>query len=660
MCGIVGLFNPAKIPLQSISELVSGDVRALSEGMLGLIQHRGPDEMGRLETEYGFIASARLSIVDLKTGIQPIANEDETIWIVYNGEIYDCDELRSRLIALGYRFRTQTDTEIILHLYQEYGDDCTQFLNGEFAFAIYDAKENRLVLARDRFGVRPLYFRRLPNDVLLFSSEIKPLLWAAGNEQTSYDSSAFSQTLESWAIIPPATIYREVSQLAPNSLVAIDAHGVHKTTTRDIWPRADESLTHDSAEIADVIERAVQRRLVADVPVGIYLSGGIDSAIVATLATKNSSEKLKSFSIEFEDENLDESEPQRELSAFLGTEHHSVRITTADIIENFVESVLSAETIVFRSAFVPMNLLSKLVHETGIKTVLTGEGADELFGGYDIFKEFLILTDWSSSGDDKQALMRLQELYPYLPQFQGGRARFALPFYREFLKDVNEPMFGHRVRWSNYKALSGLLSDDSDKTATGQALKETFPEFLHYTPETQCRVAEQLTLLHGYLLSTQGDRMASANSVETRLPFLDEDVLMLAKDYSLDDQLRGFKEKHLLRDAFVKDLPQSIVNRRKRPYLAPDAELFFEHEEEFGLSQYLNEDAIASHGMFDVEAVSAFLARIRNLHRTGRALSRRDNTAFFVILSAMIIHLHIKSRLRPNQISHLIKKSVRI
>jgi asparagine synthase (glutamine-hydrolysing) len=377
---------------------------------------------------------------------------------------------------------------------------------------------------------------------------------------------------------------------------------------------------------------------------------------VSLLAVRNSKVPLKSFSIEFEDIGLDESEIQRELSHQLGTEHHAIRVSTKDIVENFVEAVLSAETLVFRSAFVPMFMLSKLVRESNIKTVLTGEGADELFGGYDIFKEFLILTDWATIGDDKEAATQLQKLYPYLPQFKDNRARFALPFYRAFLQDSEKSFFGHRVRWSNYPAMANLLAKKENIT-TGEALSTTFAEIKQHSQDCQCRVTELMTLLHGYLLSTQGDRMASANSVETRLPFLDEDVTKIAMNYTLREQLKGMNEKQQLRNAFLYDLPK-LYNRKKRPYLAPDAEVFFKHAESFGLQDYFSKESIASHGVFDPEEVTTFFLRQKEIYEQGRRLSRRDNTAFFTILSAMILHNHMPSRLNPKNISHLIKRSI--
>ena len=655
MCGIVGLFNPKNVSLSNFNGIRSENLKELCEGMLGLIQHRGPDEMGMLYKNNSFIANARLSILDANNGTQPITNTSEDLWIVYNGEIYDCEKLRNDLILKGYTFKTRTDTEIILLLYEEYGDAFIDKLNGEYAYAILDLRKQKLIIGRDRYGIRPLFYRELERGAYLFSSEIKPLLWANKNK-ASYEASAFAQTIESWSIIPPRTIYKEIKQLPPNSIAFIDSEGKIEIKIKDIWP-PKEDKTHNYQIIKNALEAAVDRRLIADVPIGVYLSGGLDSALISMIATKKTSTKIKSFSIEFDDKVFDESSVQKKLSEWLGTEHHSIRISAVDIVNHFVEAVLSAETVVFRSALVPMMLLSRLVKSTGIKSVLTGEGADEIFGGYDLFKEYLILSDWAESKDDKTALIRLQKLYPYLPQFQGEQSRLTLPFYRTLLEDAEKSFFGHRNRWSGSSNIKKLFYDKS-YTTTAEALIENFPEYNRHAPDSQCRLTEILTLLHGYLLSSQGDRMAAANSIETRLPFLDEDLTKIAKDFTLREQLQNMDEKQLLKNAFSKELPDFFKGIKKQPYLAPDAEIFFQYEENFGLASYFSKEMIISQGVFDANTIISFFNRLRNNYKQDRPISRKDNTIFFTVLSSMIIHNHMDSQLNPQNIFHLIKKRI--
>ena len=612
--------------------------------MLSLIEHRGPDQFGFLECDGSFYASARLSIVDLANGGQPLSNEDETIWTVFNGELYDDDLIREDLAAKGHRFRTRSDTELLVHLYEEYDDRLNDYLNGEYAYCIIDLPKRRTLLARDPFGTRPLFVKRLAHGAVLFSSEIKPLLWAPRQYQARVSATALAQVLESWAPIPPATSFEGIEQIQPGRVGICDTTGglkIHAHTGLIKPAECRESLS-----IAPLIETAVRRRLRGDVPAGVYLSGGLDSAIVAMLAAKNSSHKLSSFSIGFENRQFDESADQEVISSALGTEHHSIRISSSELVENFVPAVLAAECIVFRTAFVPMFMLSRLVHERGIKVVLTGEGADELFGGYDIFREYRLLRDWSRSPDSAAAFEdAFSELYPYLPEFRPENRRVMMAYYQSFLPKVNEAFAGHASRWAGYTSTKLLLKDPPGGSPTRTALEEDTTLLELGDPLEISRHTEILTLLHGYLLSTQGDRMASAHSVEVRLPFLDKDVYSYALRRPVESFLTQRRGKDVLYKAFARELPAAPLVKPKTPFLAPDAEAFFTAGSAW--RDFMSEASLDAAGIFNTPNVLKLVRRIEESLQANRNLSRKDNSAFFAILSASILFHAIRARLEP-------------
>ena len=640
MCGIAGLILPVDVPLAGIGLPDGRDLDKLSRGMLSLMRHRGPDGAGRIVGVPGFAGNVRLSVVDLSGGAQPICNEDKSIWIVYNGEIYDIAEHRQWLESRGHTFSTRSDTEVLVHLYEEYGDAFTTYLNGEYAFALYDARQRKWLLARDPFGVRPLYYRTLKSNALLFSSEIKSLLWACGDKSLSVNPDAFAQTLQGWAVVPPDTSIAGISQLPPGTRMTIDWMG--RRSQEDFFPVPDSGSRHrpDPDVVRSVIGRAVQRRMVADVPVGIYLSGGLDSSIVALESMNGARHPTHSFSIRFATDQFDEGAEQEIVRQHLGTHHHVVTVSDSDIQSHFQEAVLSAESLVFRSAFVPMYLLSRTVRQAGIRTVLTGEGADELFGGYDIFRELKLLRYWASNVDSTRRPALLSRLYPYLPQFQPSNIAKLIPFYRSLLTQTPTQFYGHQGRWRNYVGVSKLLKNSVPSPFP--KVLSAFPRFDKADIWETCQQAEILTLLHGYLLSTQGDRMAAAHSVETRLPFLDLEVAKYALAMPNAKHISGLKEKALLHRAYDHLLPSEIAKKRKTPFLAPDSEIFFSSNDQTW-RDYFSDHDLDQHALFDAKAVKSLLTGLASQIERKQAVSRKDNTAFFTLLSARILEEHLLS-----------------
>ena len=428
MCGIAGI--------QLQAHEASPDPEMLQR-MVSAIRHRGPDGTGfRVEPGVG-LGHARLSIIDLEGGAQPVHNEDGTVWIVYNGEVFNYIELRRMLEQRGHRFYTNTDTEVIVHLYEERGDDFVQELNGQFAFALWDRPRRRLLLVRDRAGILPLYYTRTPEGVL-FASEVKALL-ASGRVTASLDPNGLDETFTFWAPLAPRTMFKGVAQVCPGEIVVLQGDRLERRTYwRWEFPDAGSHRTAPQgqleSELRELLTDATDIRLRADVPVGAYLSGGLDSSSLVALLNRTVPESLRTFSIGFEDVGLDETEHQQQMVAHLRTANARIQCSLGDIAATFPDTIRHAESPVLRTAPAPMRLLSGLVRRSGVKVVLTGEGADEVLGGYDIFKEAKVRQFWARNPASTWRPALLKRLYPYLDltsatsaaylkEFFGGRAR---------------------------------------------------------------------------------------------------------------------------------------------------------------------------------------------------------------------------------------------
>ncbi|OLD59076.1 MAG: asparagine synthase (glutamine-hydrolyzing), partial [Ignavibacteria bacterium 13_1_40CM_2_61_4] len=380
MCGISGLLK------LDHSQADPSQLRT----MIAALRHRGPDAGGVQVSGPAGLAHARLSIIDLQSGAQPMSTANAQLWITFNGEIFNYIELREELVGKGYQFATRSDTEVILHAYQEYGEDCVNHFNGQWAFAIWDATEQTLFLSRDRAGVRPLFYTQT-SDSFLFASEIKAL-FACREVRREIDPRGMDQIFTFWVTIPPKTVFKNIFQVPPGHSLTIKSNRIR---AQQYWSASyvrngeahDRSEQEAAMELLHLLQDATRIRLRSDVPVGAYLSGGIDSTLTTALVGKVAGSRLRSFSIAFEDRQFDESSYQQEASSFLGTQHSTVSCSNADIAEVFPEVIRHTEQPVLRTAPVPMFLLSRLVRESGFKVVLTGEGADEILGGYDIFKE---------------------------------------------------------------------------------------------------------------------------------------------------------------------------------------------------------------------------------------------------------------------------------
>ena len=638
MCGIVGIYNLTRYhPID----------QTLLERMLGLIRHRGPDESGIYCDGYIGLGNTRLSIIDLSTGSQPIANEDKTVWIVLNGEIFNYVELRPELEAQGHRFTTTSDTEVIVHLYEQYGPRCVEHLNGQFAFAIWDRRPETgggtLFLARDRVGIRPLFYT-VADGTLVFGSEIKAIL-AHPAVSARLDLTSLAQVFTFWTTLAPRSVFEGIVEVPPgHTLTArngqISAERYWGLSFPEDW--SEESFSDDEyAEgLRELLADATQIRLRADVPVGAYLSGGLDSSTITALIRNYTSNYLKTFSIAFADPAFDERKHQERMVEFLGTDHRRVECADADVGRVFPDVIWHTEWPILRTSPAPMFLLSQLVHQDDIKVVLTGEGADEFLGGYNIFKEAKLRRFWARDPDSAMRPLLLKRLYPYV-QGMGQGGTFLEAFFRRSLTETERLDYSHAIRWANTAPLRRFFSPEAQAALNGYdpvpevvtALK-LHPAFERWMPLAQAQYIEITVFMSEYLLSSQGDRMLAAHSVEGRFPFLDHRVIEFASRIPPRLKIRGLNEKYILKRAMRGMLPKSVYARTKRPYRAPIHRSFFGDAPYDYVQEMLSPEAIRAAGYFHPQAVARLVKKAQGAH----SLSERDNMALAGILSTQLLH----------------------
>ena len=620
------------------------EARPLLETMIHTLHHRGPDGYGYHAADGIGLAHARLSIIDLATGDQPIRNERGDVWIVFNGEIFNYIELRAALVAQGHHFYTQSDTEVIVHLYDRYGDKFVDHLNGQFAIALWDARRRRLVLARDRAGIRPLFYTKARGRIW-FASEIKSLL-AVLPERANLHVRGLVEALSFWAPADPDTLFEDVLSLPPGHLLAIEASGEEKLTQYWDWtfpaigtPPAFDSIEAATEELRALLVDAVRLQLRADVPVGAYLSGGLDSSGIVAMIRGFTDTPVRTFSVAFEDAEFDESEHQRAMVRHLGTDHTTLQCTRRQIGEAFPRLMRHAEAPVLRTAPVPMMLLSARVREEGYKVVLTGEGADEVFGGYDIFKEAKVRRFWARQPNSKMRPKLLGRLYGYLENSPVRNPAFAQSFFGQGLEHIDRAIFAHVPRWTTSQRALAFVSPElraslGEWDALGFYERRLPPEILSWRPLARDQYVEAKSLLAAYLLAAQGDRVAAANSIEGRVPYLDHRVIEFGNRLPENYKIRGMTEKYLLRRALADLLPLDIVTRTKQPYRAPDSQSFFFDGQALDyVTDLLSAERVRKAGYFD----PVMVGRLVDKCRTDKATGFADNQAFVGVLSTMLL-----------------------
>lgn len=636
MCGIAGIlnFNGETIAADRLNRMVS------------VIRHRGPDASdvyaGGMAGPIG-LAHARLSIIDLAGGQQPMSNADGSVWITFNGEIFNYVELREELVQKGCRFANRSDTEVVLRMYEEEGEDCVRRFNGQWAFAIWDSKRRKLFLSRDRMGVRPLFYTRTSSS-FIFASEIKSILTQAEVER-SIDFEALDQVFTFWCTLPPKTMFKGINELPPgHSMVVEDG----KVQVRPYWQldysRIDPGMTEEACadRLLELLTDATRIRLRSDVPVGAYLSGGLDSSIITALVNRNSGDRLKTFSITFDDSEFDESAYQGEVIRFLKTDHQAVRCSYQDISNAFPDVIWHAEKPILRTAPAPLYLLSRLVHDDGYKVVLTGEGSDEFLGGYDIFKEAKIRRFWAANVESRHRPLLLKRLYPYMSNVQAQSDAYLKAFFHVDPQELSNPFFSHLPRWELTARLKAFLSPAVRQEITNGKgygeMKKTLPDvYAKWDGLSQAQYLEATVLLPGYILSSQGDRVAMAHSVEGRFPFLDYRLVEFASTIPPQMRMKVLNEKYILKRAAGHLVPSTVRNRPKQPYRAPDATSFFCPARQSARTEYvddlLSDEQVRKGGMFDPAAVRKLVAKARK----GQAIGVKDNMALVGILSTQLL-----------------------
>jgi asparagine synthase (glutamine-hydrolysing) len=625
MCGIAGIVRADR------------DAPVAEEAlrrMAGALRHRGPDGWGMAREGGAGLVSTRLAIFDVPGGWQPMRGEHGTL-LVYNGEVYNHPELRREL---GGAFATTCDAEVVLRLLEREGLAALDRLNGQFAFAWWEPAARRLTLARDRFGVRPLHWATLPDGGIAFASEAKAL-FASGEVVAAPDLAGIDEVFATWGARAPRTAFAGVAQLPPGGLLVWEDGTL---VARRTWWEPDyapANCTPAPDELADLLADAVHLRLRADVPVGTYLSGGLDSSLVTALAQQASDHELRTFSVAFHDARYDERAWQQQVARALGTRHHVVEIGSREIADGFREVVAHAESPLIRTAPVPLYLLARETRAHGITVVATGEGADELFWGYDLFKETALRELHARDPAGADAL--LDELYPYLDVPAERRG----PAWKRFFFEAgspDDPLFSHQPRiaatgvvraFYRPEVAQALSANGGDPLAR---LRAQLPAaFSRWSALERAAWLELTTLLAPNLLAAQGDRVAMAHGVEGRYPFLDHRVFAHAVRLPPERKLGpGLREKAELRALAEQLLPREVAERPKQPYRAPAVAPFFGAHAPAWVEERLEARALDTVGIFDPARVAGLLRRCR----TGKASGFREGMALVGILSTQVWH----------------------
>ena len=632
MCGITGILNLAG---------PSGISRETLARMTAVLHHRGPDESGLYLDDQAGLGHTRLSIIDLSTGQQPMHSDDESMWIVYNGEIFNYLELRADLEKQGIRFQTTSDTEVLLKIYQAEGPGCLPKLNGQFAFAIWDASRRELFIARDRMGIRPIHYT-IRNGQFIFSSEIKSIFMAGGVPR-EIDPIAMEQIFTFWTTLPGRTAFKDIHELPPGHYLKV-AGG--RLTIDKYWDiplhTPDEFIDLEPPEICERIQEllldAIRLRLRADVPVGTYLSGGLDSSGVTALVVKNFNNQVKTFGIRFQEAAFDEGEYQNSMVSFLNVRHQELLASNDRIGEVFPEVVWHCEMPILRTAPAPLFLLSGLVRENNFKVVLTGEGADEVFGGYNIFREAKLRRFWAKQPDSKARPELIGRLYPYI--FNNPRIHKTLQtFFARGIDRPDDPLFSHLIRWTNTGKIKAFFSDElkaeiGGYDGFGEVKSLLPPAYNDWDIVVKAQFLEMALFLSNYLLSSQGDRVAMGHSLEIRLPYLDPNVMKFMGRVPSKWKIFGLDEKYILKRSFRGILPDNITARAKHPYRAPISESLLKGASAEQTRELLSENSLKRSGLFDPGRAGKL---IRLFEGPGGG-SEVNNMALVGILSAQLVH----------------------
>ncbi len=567
MCGIAGIVA---------ADRLHADERVRLIAMRDVLTHRGPDESGVFHDGFAGLAHRRLSIVDLATGQQPLANEDETVWVVYNGEIYNHADVRPELEAAGHRYRTRSDTETIVHAYEEWGDRCVERFRGMFAFAIWDAPRRRLLLARDRLGIKPLYWTLVDNR-LLFGSEIKAIL-ESGLVRREANERAIPELLSTRYLSGAETLFRGIFRLLPGHVLVFEDGRV---TARSWWdvpagqpnPEAERWSDREAvARFRALLEESVRLRLMADVPLGMFLSGGLDSSAIAALMARMIDRPLQTFSVAFRRRAYSELDFARQVARAIGADAHEIVIDDEDFFGALPRLIWHEDEPIAHPSSVPLHFVSRLARDH-VKVVLTGEGSDELLAGYGKYPRALV--NWRAGGawQAVPGAVRRWIAGSIVPRLPGRAGRYAR---RSFLAMPRTPeaMFFDNFAAIGLRRQSALLAPRLTTFATPDRAYGPSRSYFDL-PNGRSATLDRLLYvdLKTYLveLLMKQDQMSMAASIESRVPFLDHELVEFAATLPPRMKLRGFTTKWILREAVRAILPPEILTRRKMGFPVPFA-----------------------------------------------------------------------------------------
>jgi len=636
MCGITGFCYNSKNLKDPILKICQ---------MLDLINHRGPDKSKVFCSNLYCSGTARLEIENIKEGSQPYFDKEEKIIINFNGEIFNYKKLIKKFFP---NKNINTEILLLLELFKKKGIEFINEIEGQFAISIFDIKENKLYLFRDRFGIRPLFYKYTKKD-FVFSSEIKSI-FAFYNQSVDTSFQSILNTSMLWTNYDTLTAFDDIHQLEPGSYLVYQNGKILKNK---YWKNSLYKFNENEESFKDIsknflieeLEKALNRQIHGEVGFASYLSGGIDSSIIALLLTKITKEKIDTFSVEFENNEYDESNSQKQVAKFINSNHRSIKINKNDIANNFEKTINHTETHLFRTAPVPMYLLSKLVKESGHKVVFTGEGADEILLGYDIFAENRIRRFWSKNKNSKIRPQLLKKLYNYLPQFKNSRYfEIIKDFYLKNLDDTKNIFYSHLVRWDQFQSINTFFNKDKIEDHYSKVInnfnKIYSEKFEILSFDRRAQILEIETLLSNYLLSSQGDRMSMANGVEGRYPYLDDDFCFTLSQIQSKKKLSNLKLKNLLRNSFSQLLPKEITERPKIAYQAPEATAFFS---ENGNHPIIDEfmDDLSENDNFNNDAFENLINKLKDVNINQR-LGFRENTAFIIALSDFCLRKNSK------------------
>jgi len=619
MCGIVSLY--------SRHEPVSP---AILERATKTLYHRGPDGQRQWISRDGRVGlgHARLSIIDLTTGDQPIASEDDRTHLVANGEFYGYEAIQRELESRGHHLRTRSDSEIALHLYEEVGVHCLHQLRGEFAFVIWDEKQHTLFAARDRFGIKPLFYS-WHNEKLYIASEVKAL-FAAGvparwDQESVYQSFTFGGH-------QMRTLYDGVFLVPPGHYLLVTEKHFQITRYWDFnYPAAGATSTHKAdadyiAEFRHELEEAVRIRLRADVPVGVYLSGGLDSCAVLGLASRHHPEPIRAFTLTFDDVAYDEGPIAREMAALAGAEFRTIPINQNHLAENFAGAILQSEMLCVNAHGVAKFLLSKAVRDAGYKVVITGEGSDEILGGYAHFRRDMLL--YNREGQDPA---EIEQLLAWLNENNAVSRGLLLPDGDVGNLEAVRRILGYVPSWCEtfssraVKSRPLLAEDFSCRFKHRESYLQLLSD-LDIPGQLKGRDALNQSLylwgksvLANYILTMLGDRMEMAHSIEGRVPFLDHHVVECICRQPVNMKIRGLTEKYVLREAVRDVITDTVYKRQKHPFLSPPATLNPDQTFNIYVQDLLRGKTMASISYFNQQEIVNLLDRIHTMDAGARS-----------------------------------------